>query len=80
MSSADEILALQRCHRDRGFAKFFGACNDIWLTLDSCLKIDKESRRKANMDKSGWKERSEQLRLKTEEKLREREAKEAAGK
>ena len=76
--SADEIVALQRCHRDRSIAKFFGACNDIWLTLDECLKVDKEVRRKANMDKSGWKEKSEQLRLRTEEKLREREAAAAA--
>ena len=67
-------MALQRCHRERSFAKFFGACNQVWLTLDECLKVDKEQRRKANMDKSGWRERSEQLRVLTEERLREREA------
>ena len=61
-------------------AKFFGACNEVWLTLDQCLKVDKEQRRKANMDKSGWKERSEQLRQLTEDRLRQREAAAAAGK
>ena len=69
---------MQKCHRERYLMKFLGACNEVWLTLDSCLKEDKEARRKANMDKSGWKERSEQLRLATEERLRQREAADAA--
>jgi len=76
---AEQIVALQSCHRERSLAKFLGACNEVWLTLDQCLKVDKELRRKANMDRSGWKERSEQLRQLTEDKLREREAA-AAGK
>ncbi len=32
--------------------KFFGACNSAKTELDWCFKMEKESKRKANMDKA----------------------------
>ena len=71
--SANEILALQTCHRQRSFLKFFGGCNAVRRALDVCLKTDKDNRREANKTRSGWAEKSEQLRRMTEERLSQKE-------
>lgn len=36
------IEALQRCHKDRPYAKFWGACNQIKWDLDNCFKEEKK--------------------------------------
>ena len=72
--SASEIIGLQTCHRVHSISKFWGACNESRALLDVCLRVDKDVRRKANMDKSQWRERSEELRQRTEEKLAAKQA------
>ena len=64
--SAVEIVGLQRCHRVHWISKFWGVCNEPRAVLDVCLKLDKDVRRKANMERSDWSERSEQLMQRTE--------------
>lgn len=33
----DAILALEKCHKENQYAKFWGACNEVRRELDKCL-------------------------------------------
>ena len=46
------IEALNKCHMERRFGKFFGACNDLKRALDSCLKEEYSARRKISYEDS----------------------------
>eukprot|EP00981_Chlorochromonas_danica_P015078 scaffold10372_cov243-Ochromonas_danica.AAC.3 len=41
---------LVACHEEHKFGKWFGACNDDKAALDRCFKMEKEIKRKGNMD------------------------------
>ncbi|KAJ3373355.1 Respiratory chain complex assembly or maintenance protein [Allomyces arbusculus] len=45
---AQIIEALEKCHKERTWAKFFGACNDLKLQLNDCLTEDYKARRAVN--------------------------------
>ncbi|CAN0433724.1 unnamed protein product [Ectocarpus sp. 12 AP-2014] len=40
------------CHEENPYGKFFGACNDLKLALDSCFVLEKEEKRRKNMAKA----------------------------
>ena len=46
------IEALNKCHMERKFGKFFGACNDFKRALDSCLTEEYKARRSESYDDS----------------------------
>jgi len=45
-----QIDDLMNCHKDRPYAKFWGACNDYKRLLDVCLGEEYERKRKANLE------------------------------
>jgi len=38
MYSKKQISALKKCHKEKSFGKFFGACNDYKSELDQCYR------------------------------------------
>ena len=55
----EQILALQRCHKEHSLSKFWGACNDVKIKLDACFRKQKEYKSKVNLTKA----RAERERL-----------------
>lgn len=43
---------LVTCHKENSFGKFFGACNEIKAQMDHCFKMEKEEKRRVNMQRS----------------------------
>lgn len=44
-----EVIAkLHKCHAEEPYRKFLGACNDLKIALDRCLKKEYHVRQKAN--------------------------------
>lgn len=60
------ITALKECHTQHQFRKFVGYCNDANAAMLKCLKAERETRRKANSDKSAA--RQEKSRVENAEK------------
>ena len=46
------IDALLKCHEERTYAKFFGACNDMKRALNACLAEEYIERRRRSMEDS----------------------------
>jgi COX assembly protein 2 len=46
------ITALEECHKNNPYLKFFGECNDDKAALDHCFRAEKHRARKANMEKA----------------------------
>ncbi|KAA8496486.1 COX assembly mitochondrial protein 2-like [Porphyridium purpureum] len=63
------ILALQECHAENKYLKYVGACNDVRLELDRCLKQESRVRRELNLQAA--REEKERVR----ERMKERGAK-----
>ncbi|CAM9606268.1 unnamed protein product [Ectocarpus sp. 8 AP-2014] len=51
-SCHEEVKVLMACHEEKPYGKFFGACNDLKLALDSCFVHEKEEKRRKNMAKA----------------------------
>jgi len=45
-----QIDNLVNCHKDRPYAKFWGACNEHARLLDVCLGEEYEKKRRANLE------------------------------
>lgn len=56
----EAIQDLKMCHKQRSFAKFLGACNDVKAALDKCLSDEYLVRREINAAKA--KKEKERLR------------------
>ena len=48
----ETVNLLLACHKENPFKKYFGACNDQKLALDTCFKAEKELKRKKNVEKA----------------------------
>lgn len=46
----DVILALHKCHRERSWAKFLGACNEHKYNLDKCLAYEWQQTKKKEQE------------------------------
>ena len=46
------IEALNQCHLNNNYAKFWGACNDSKAAMDNCFREEKEARAKLNRAKA----------------------------
>ena len=46
------IVALNDCHDNNVYAKFWGACNDPKASMDRCFREEKERTRSANLAKA----------------------------
>lgn len=46
------INALKKCHTEKSFAKFWGACNEINDAMLYCLKQERLRKRRLNFEKS----------------------------
>jgi len=42
------IAALEKCHAEKSFTKFFGACNELDTAVNRCLKKERLAKREAN--------------------------------
>ncbi|KAL6771441.1 CMC2 [Auxenochlorella protothecoides x Auxenochlorella symbiontica] len=58
-SCIEVIDALNRCHKERSIAKFWGVCTDQKLALDACFRQEKKDNRARNFEKA----RAERERL-----------------
>lgn len=38
-----EVKVLMACHEENPYGKFFGACNDLKVALDSCFVVSSNS-------------------------------------
>ena len=48
-----EVEELVRCHAEKPYLKFFGACNDAKHWLDTCFREEKKLRKSLNPRVSG---------------------------
>jgi len=46
------IEALNRCHDENPFKKFFGVCNEAKVALNQCFVLEKERQRRRNFLKA----------------------------
>ena len=67
---ASIVKALETCHAQNQYAKFWGACNDAKVELDWCFRREKDTVRKAN-NRNEW--QGEFARFQMEEKERREE-------
>lgn len=44
---------LMACHEENPYGKFFGACNDLKLALDSCFKVRQDVKEGEEEEKEG---------------------------
>ncbi|CAM9775818.1 unnamed protein product, partial [Phaeothamnion confervicola] len=61
-----EIEEIIRCHQEHPYAKWWGRCNAAKSALDRCFYLEKEEKRKANLEHARAK------RARWEETLKER--------
>ena len=43
------VVALEKCHKDNPYVKFFGACDAAKKALDDCFRKEKHVARKKNL-------------------------------
>jgi Cytochrome c oxidase biogenesis protein Cmc1 like len=43
------VKALQACHEDHPYSKFWGKCNACKVDIDNCFREEKQQRYKANL-------------------------------
>eukprot|EP00940_MAST-03C_sp_MAST-3C-sp2_P002235 g2235.t1 len=49
---AEFVKALERCHAEKPFLKFLGACNDAKRAMDMCFREEKIAKRNKNFMKA----------------------------
>jgi hypothetical protein len=49
---SDLVDALVACHDANVYAKFWGTCNAHKAAMDHCFRLEKDEKRRANLDKA----------------------------
>ncbi|CAM9165755.1 unnamed protein product [Hapterophycus canaliculatus] len=78
-SCHEEVKRLMACHEENPYGKFFGNCNDFKLALDKCFVVEKEEKRKKNMNKARRFDAEFQQELELRRRELEQEQAEKAG-